>query len=160
MDSGRGAVLSVVGLVVVVTAATATPLWTVPAENDLPPLGDGTASVSVASTPDRATLDAGRQGGNVYYLEVPETEIQVSQLQGNPILTYSIDIDTLGYSRGSVTSLAEIGEGETRVSMARDAIDGESLDRDRYPGRLQLVLRGDGGEETLFTKNITVEVRR
>jgi hypothetical protein len=160
MDSGRAAVLTVVGLVVVVTAATATPLWTVPEENDLPPLGEGTASVSVVSTPDRATLDAGRQGGDVYYLDVTQTTVQVSQLQGNPILTYSIDIDRLGYSRSSVTSLAESGEGETRLSIARDAIDGANLDRDQYQGRLRLVLRGDGGEETLFTENITVEVRR
>jgi hypothetical protein len=161
MTSGRAVVLAAVGAIVLVTAASGTPLWTVPEKGaGQAPLGEGTASVSVVSAPEQATLEPGRQGGNVYYLRVPDTEVEVSQLRGNPLVSYSIDIDGLGYSRSSVTGLGTVGDGTARLSLSEDTLDGNRLEQTEYDGRLRLVLRGDGGEQVLYDEPITVEVQR
>jgi hypothetical protein len=116
--------------------------------------------VSVVSAPDRATLDPGRQGGDLYYLNVPDTEVEIAQLRGNPLLAYAIDIDKLGYSRSSVTGLATAGDGSASLSLSQDTLDGERLTQDQYDGTLRLVLRGDGEEQVLYDRDITVEVRQ
>jgi hypothetical protein len=159
MTPGRTVVLAAVSLILLVTAATGTPLWTVPEMGaNQAPLGQGTASVSVVSMPDTATLDPGRQGGDVYYLRVPDATVEISQLRGNPILTYSIDIDGLGYSTSSVNALATTGEGQASLSISDVALEGDRLTQDRYEGELRLVLRGDGDEQVVYSEPITVEV--
>jgi hypothetical protein len=161
MNPGRAVVFTAVGVIVLVTAASGTPLWSVPEKGaGQAPLGDGTASVSVVSTPEQATLEPGRQGGDVYYLRVPDTEIEVSQLRGNPLVSYSIDIDELGYSRSSVTSLGTVGEGGARLSLSEDALDGTRLERQEYEGQLRLVLRGNDEEQVLYDQPITIEVQQ
>lgn len=161
MTSGRTIVVGAVGIILLVTAASGTPLWTVPAQGSgQPPIGSGSASVSVVSAPDRATLDPGRQGGDLYYLNVPDTEVEIAQLRGNPLLAYAIDIDKLGYSRSSVTGLATAGDGSASLSLSQDTLDGERLTQDQYDGTLRLVLRGDGEERVLYDRDITVEVRQ
>jgi hypothetical protein len=161
MNPGRAVVLAAVGVIVLVTAASGTPLWSVPEQGaGQAPLGEGTASVSVVSAPEQVTLEPGRQGGDVYYLRVPDTEIEVSQLRGNPLVSYSIDIDGLGYSRSSVSALGTVGEGTARLSLSDDALDGNRLEQDEYDGRVRLVLRGNGEEQVLYDQPITIEVRR
>ncbi|WP_340100243.1 hypothetical protein [Salinibaculum salinum] len=159
MDRGALVVSIVTAIILLATAATGTPLWTVPeAGADQAPLGQGSASVSVVSMPDTATLDPGRQGGDVYYLRVPDATVDVSQLRGNPILTYSIDIDGLGYSTSSVNALANTGEGQTSLSISDVALEEDRLTQDRYEGELRLVLRGDGEETVVYSEPITIEV--
>lgn len=159
MTPGRAAVFGAVGLIVLATAATGTPLWTVPDRgSDQAQLGQGTADVSVQSVPDTATIDPGRQGGDVYYLRVPNARIAVSQLRGNPILTYSLRIDEIGYSTSSVNGLAGVGAGTAAVSIEQVPLDGTRLTQDRYDGELRLVLRGDDSEEVVYSGPIAVEV--
>ena len=161
MTSGRTVVVGAVGVILLVTAASGTPLWTVPAQGSgQAPLGSGSASVSLVSAPETATLDPGRQGGDLYYLNVPDATVEIAQLRGNPTLTYSLAIDRLGYSRSSVTGLATVGEGEASLSLAQDTLREGRLTRDQYEGRLRLVLRGDGGEQVLSNRTVTVEVER
>lgn len=161
MTPGRAVVFAAAGLILLTTIASGTPLWTVPEKGaGQAPLGQGTASVSVVSAPERATLEPGRQGGGVYYLRVPDTEVTVTQLRGNPILTYTIDVDQLGYSRSSVLGLAETGGGQVRLSLAQDAMDGDQLTRESYDGELRLVLRGNGEKTVVYEKGITIEVQQ
>lgn len=159
MPSGRTVLLAVAGLIVLVTAATATPLWTVPEKGaGQAPLGDGSATVEVLTAPETATLEPGRQGGGVYYLRVPDAKVEVTNLRGNPVLTYTIDIDELGYSRSSVTGLASVGEGTVSFTIQQDSMYGREFDKQRYEGELRLVLRGDGTEQVVYEKPIVVEV--
>ena len=161
MTSGRTVVVGAVGVILLVTAASGTPLWTVPAQGSgQSPLGSGSASVSLVSAPETATLDPGRQGGDLYYLNVPDATVEIAQLRGNPTLTYSLSIDGLGYSRSSVTGLATVGEGDASLSLAQDTLREGRLTQDQYEGRLRLVLRGDGGEQVLSNRTVTVEVER
>ena len=161
MSYGRATVLAAIGVILLVTAASGTPLWTVPAQGSgQAPLGSGSASVSVVSAPENATLDPGRQGGDVYYLNVPDSEVQISQLRGNPLLTYTIDIDGLGYSRSSVTGLAPVGEGAASLSLSQDTLNAGRLEQDQYDATLRIVLRGDGEEQVLYDQPVTVEVEQ
>lgn len=158
MQPGRTIVLSVAGLIFLVTAVTATPLWDVPDYNTgQAPLGQGTATVSVVSAPERATIEPGRQGGGVYYLRVPDAEVEVTQLRGNPLVTYSIKIDEMGKARSTAHALGSAGNGRTELSIEPMTVDADELDRQRYEGRLRLVVRGD--EETVvYSEPITIEV--
>ncbi|WP_302082448.1 hypothetical protein [Salinibaculum rarum] len=159
MTPGRVVVFAAVGLMVLATAATGTPLWTVPDRGgDQGPLGQGTAEVTVVSMPDTATLDPGRQGGNVYYLRVPSATVDISQLRGNPIVTYSISIEGLGYGTSAVNGLERMGEGQANFSIESAALEGERISNGSYEGELRLVLRGDNGETVLYSEPITVEV--
>jgi hypothetical protein len=161
MSYGRATVLAALGVTLLVTAASGTPLWTVPAQgSEQAPLGSGSASVSVVSAPGNATLDSGRQGGDVYYLNVPNSEVQISQLRGNPLLTYSIAIDELGYSRSSVTGLAPVDEGRASLSLSQDTLSAGRLEQDQYDATLRIVLRGDGEEQVLYDQPVTVEVEQ
>jgi hypothetical protein len=81
-------------------------------------------------------------------------------LRGNPLLTYTVDIDGLGYSRSSVTGLASLGTGTASLSLSADTLEGERLAEDRYDGQLRLVFRGDGEERVLYDRTVTVGVER
>lgn len=159
MQMTRAAVVTTAAVVVLVTAASGTPLLSVPAGGlgaDSP--GEGTATVTVVSAPDRVTIEPGRQGGGVYYLRIPDARIEVDNLQGNPLLSYSVDIPALGYKRSAVHLLGNAGEGQLAVSIADDTLEGEEVDRDTYRAEVELILRGDRGERTLYAGNATVEV--
>ena len=159
MDTTRTVVALTVGLIVLVTAASGTPLFSLPEGGfgaDSP--GQGTATVTVVSVPDRVTVEAGRQGGNVYYLRVPDAEVDVVDLRGNPILDYSVDIQALGFKRSSVHLLGSAGEGRLSVSLSETTLDPGQFEREAYDARIELVVRGSEGGRTIYAGNATVEV--
>lgn len=160
MEPVRGVPLAVVGLVVVVLAVTG-PLGPLPIpadySGDRAP-GTGNATVTVTDAPDRPRLVPGRQGQGVYYLRVPDVEVDVTDLRGNPTLVYSVGIEDLGYSRSSIHFLGSAGPGRHAISMERDTFDAGRLDRDRYDGTLELVLRTEGTARELYRAETTVVV--
>ena len=161
MDVTRATVAGTAAVILLVTVATATPFVSVPAGGfgaDSP--GEGTAMVTVVSAPDHVRLDPGRQGGGVYYLRVPDATIEVERLHGNPILSYSVSIDELGYKRSAVHLLGRAGEGRLSLSLADDTIDGDRLEHDTYEAQVELVVRGSEGERTVYAGNASVEVGR
>jgi hypothetical protein len=159
MKPARATVAAAIGIIVLVTAATATPLLTIP-EGGLgaSPPGTGNATVAVVSVPEDVTLDPGRQGGEVYYLRVPDATVEVTDLRGNPTLVYAVDIDALGYSRSSIHFLESAGEGRLGLALSETTLDPERLDRGAYDARIELVLRGEAGKRTIYRGNATVEV--
>lgn len=161
MDAARGAAFATVGAILVVTVATGpVGFFEVPERGfDGGPPGEGTASVTVVSPPDGPTLDAGRQGGDVYYLRVPDVEVDVSELRGNPTLTYSLDVDGLNYNRGSVHFLGSVGDGRAALSLSRDTLDGSRIDRESYRARVTLTLRTTDAERIVYNETTVVEVR-
>jgi len=122
-----------------------------------PAPGTGTATVSVVSVPDRATLEPGAYDTDVSYLEVPDAVVDVSGVTGKPVLTYSLSVPELR-SRSSVFFLEPGAEGRTELSMDRLSFDPGAVDRERYTGQLRLVMRGSGGERTLYEGPIVIEV--
>jgi len=160
MERSRAAVYAVVAVIVLVTVASG-PLVgavTVPEGGVSGPApGTGTATVSVVSVPDRATLEPGAYDTDVSYLEVPDAVVDVSGVTGKPVLTYSLSVPELR-SRSSVFFLEPGAEGRTELSMDRLSFDPGAVDRERYTGQLRLVMRGSGGERTLYEGPIVIEV--
>jgi hypothetical protein len=162
MERSRAAVYATVTLIVVVTVASG-PLVgavTVP-EGGVsgPDPGTGNATVSVVSVPDRVTLEPGAYDTDVYYLEVPDAVVDISAATGKPVLTYSLSVPELR-SRSSVFFLRAGERGQKKLTMDRLSFDPAAVDQERYTGELRLVLRGSGGEVTLYSEPVTVDVRR
>jgi hypothetical protein len=160
MERSRAAVYATAAVIVLVTVASG-PLVgavTVPEGGVSGPApGTGSATVSVVSMPDRATLEPGQYGTDVYYLEVPDAAVDVSAVTGQPVLTYSLSVPELK-SRSSVFFLRPGEQGRTELSMDRLSFDPGAVDRERYTGQLRLVLRGSGGETTLYREPVVIEV--
>mgnify|MGYP000376681232 FL=1 len=78
-------------------------------------------------------------------------------MTGRPVLTYSLSVPGLK-SRSSVFFLRPGEQGRTNLSMDRLSFDPGAVDRERYTGELRLVLRGSGGETTLYREPVVVEV--
>jgi len=161
MDATRGFVLAVAATVVAVPVVMG-PFGPV----DVPqqrfvggPPGEGSATVTLVSPPGQPTIAPGRQGGETYYLRIPDVAVRATDVQGNPILSYSLDIEALGYSRSSVHFLGSSGDGDRTISMARDTLPADRIDRDSYRGRFELVFRANGTERVIYAGNTTVEVR-
>jgi hypothetical protein len=160
MERSRAAVYATAAVILLVTVASG-PLVgavTVPKGGVSGPApGTGSATVSVVSMPDRATLEPGQYGTDVYYLKVPDAAVDVSAVTGRPVLTYSLSVPELK-SRSSVFFLRPGEQGRTELSMDRLSFDPGAVDRERYTGELRLVLRGSGGETTLYREPVVVEV--
>lgn len=160
MEPVRVVPLAVVGFVVLVVAVTGPfGFLTIPTAygGDQAP-GTGNATVTVTAGPDQPRFEPGRQGEGVYYLRVPDVEVDVRDLRGNPTLVYTVGIDALGYSRSSVHFLGSAGPGRHSISMSRDTFEDAQLDREIYPATLELVLRTEGTARTLYHTETVVVV--
>lgn len=158
MDQFR-VVGTAVAIVVLVTAATG-PLGplAIPEEQSTQSLGEGNATVVVQSVPDRIPLERGRYGNDEYHLRVPDAEVTVSNLTGNPILNYNLAISELGTSQSSLHFLGEAGEGQMRVGMRERTLAAPEIEQDSYEARLKLVLRANDTERVLYNETATIEV--
>jgi|GEM_PF-2513551 len=161
MRHDRVAVWGTTAVIVALTLATAPSVGvlSVPAGGvgSGPALGSGSADVVVHSTPDRATLRAGDYG-DVYYLSAPPATVTPSNVTGAPILTASIDVDGLGYSRSSVFVLDATRGDRQRVQIERAPLNSTQIDRSTYDGRYRLVLHDDAGRTVIVDEPIVVEV--
>jgi hypothetical protein len=159
MDIERGVVAATAIVIVAVAVATG-PLGLVGlSTEELTTPETGNATISVGTISDTATLTAGQQGTDFFVFHTPDATIEVSDLRGNPILEYSLDIEVLGYKRTSVYFLDSHGEGQLTLSFNRDTLDSARIDRDSYDATLAVTLRGET-ERTVFERPVTVEVQR
>ncbi len=160
MERSRAAVYATVAVIVLVTVASGPLIGavTVPEGGVSGPApGTGNATVSVVSMPDQVTLEPGAYDTDVYYLEVPDAVLDVSAVTGKPVLTYSLSVPGLK-SRSSVFFLQSGEQGRKELSMARLSFDPAEVGKEQYTGELRLVLRGSGGELTLYREPVVVEV--
>lgn len=163
MDSSVTLSRGVVALVVVVTLVTGpvvgiTPSWFHEEETDVRP-GQGTATVEVVDVPDRVVLDRSEFGAGWYRLEVPAAIAHVSDVEGQPMLSYQVRIEALGTDQGSTTFLSPATEGAVALEMSQWRYEPSEVTEDAYAGELTVTYRGSDGTRTLVQKDVTVEVR-
>jgi hypothetical protein len=161
MSSGRVAVYGTATLIVLLSLASGPYIGLLTIPQDEPgggSLGTGTADVAAVAVPDRAALTAG-QYGNVHYLTVPAATVNVSNASGSPLLTLSIDIDDLGYSRSTVYVLGTSGDGPRSVSIERSSLNSTDITGNSYEGQYRMVLRDDRGTTVVANETVSVEVR-
>ncbi|WP_254274019.1 hypothetical protein [Haloarcula marina] len=159
MDYSRAAVLGV-AIVVLVTAAVSGPLVpgvTLTTERSVA-YGEGTANVSSATLPDRATLERGSFGQRGYYLTVPPGTVQFDALTGTPMLVYRLNIDDIGYTRSTVHFLDASVAERYEVTMDADNFAPERIDRQTYRGTIGVVVEDSRSRRLVAERNLTVEV--
>jgi hypothetical protein len=117
--------------------------------------GSGTATIEVLSEPDGVTLEPSDDGQNLLHLSVPATLVDVSNVTGNPILSYQVRLNGAGLSTDTIAFLGDQGPGELEMSFDR---------RTYQPYEVQnvtdadLTLRIRSAEtETIFEKTVPVE---
>jgi hypothetical protein len=126
--------------------------------------GDGNATVTPVSVPDRATITKSSFGAAVWRLDLPPATVNVSDVSGRPTVSYRISVPELGRTVGTTAVLSRCTTGERRLALDRSTFEPERIDADRYDATLYVVYRGTANgtdvEETLVARNVTVEVVR
>ncbi len=163
MDVGRVSVIAVAVIIGLVTVATGPIVGAIqvpePGLEGYSQIGGGSANVTVVDAPSQARLAEGGYS-DLRYLTVPDTELEISNVTGSPLLVYSLDIDDLGYSRSSTHVITSRTEGPYSLSLERDALDRSELDRQQYEGTLQIRLQASGPSRTIYEQPITVVVEQ
>lgn len=160
MPSTRGLVLGVVGVIVVTTVVSG-PLvpgisLTEPAEATA--YGEGNATISDVTFPERATFERASFGAQNYHLTVPPTTLQFSSLSGSPILSYRLEIESLNYTRTTTHFLGPSTGDAYRLTMQSDTFAVDRITASSYEGRLSVVKRDSSGDAVVAEGTVTVEV--
>lgn len=121
--------------------------------------GEGSVDVAVESLPETARLDRGEYGAAAYTLRVPDAHVRLSNVTGQPLVVYKIQLSALGYTAGTVHFVTAEHAGPFRLQLESDTVPPDGIDRDRYEGRLTVLVRGDG-ERIVERRSITVRVGR
>jgi len=159
MDSDRSVVALAAAVILALTLASSPVFGIVTIPDDSPQrLGSGSATITIQSTPEEVTLEGGHYT-DVHYLRVPEMSATVEDVSGSPVLTLSLAIRDIGYSRSSVYVLSEEMDGTHGFAIQEDSIDSAKLRNDSYRGRLQVVLRDESGRTELVNEPVAVEVK-
>ncbi|PSP93204.1 hypothetical protein BRC91_10520 [Halobacteriales archaeon QS_4_62_28] len=159
MERERATVWGVVGLVVMTTLVSgplvgAVDLTTEPEMS----FGDGSVAVEDVALPDRATLSAGRFGAGEYTLRVPDASVEISAVQGRPLLVYRLSIQERGYTRSTVHFVSQKNAGTYSLSLSDDSFDRAAVANDSYQGRLEVIARTNERSRVITARQITVEV--
>lgn len=160
MDAERATIWGVVGLVVVTTLVSGPLVGAVDltTEPDRPALGSGSVTVASASLPERATLTAGRFGADEYTLAVPDATVEITAVDGRPILVYRLSIRERGYTRSTTHFLSDRNTGPYALSLADDSFPPSTVQNDSYAGHLQVIVRANGTSRVVAEQAIPVEV--
>jgi hypothetical protein len=152
-------VAGTVAAILLLTVATGPlGLYDVPETQATDSLGEGNASITVVSVPERIPLEQGRYGNDEYHLRVPSAVVDVDNLTGNPILNYNLDIPAMGKSKSSVHFLGEAGEGRYHASFADSQMAAGEVTQKSYEARVELVIRTNGTSRVIHTQPATIEV--
>lgn len=163
MAETRSVVYGVVGVILLVTLVSGPLVGAVDLTHKQrcrAPVGSGSASVTVDSLPDRATISQGKFGSKAYYLQVPDGAVTLSNVTGQPLISYDISIPAMGLTTGPTMFLCAGQSRRQTLSIQQRTIDRDELTADSYNATLTVTLRADGEETVVREKPIVVEVER
>lgn len=118
--------------------------------------GTGTATVEVVSEPGAVTLEPSDDGQDVLHLSVPTMGVTAVNVTGNPILSYMISLEEIGYATDSVSFVGQGEEGERELSIDRRTFRSDEVEN-VTEAEISLTLRG---EETVTIFEDVVPVNR
>lgn len=122
--------------------------------------GDGSVDVAVLSVPDEGRLEPKRYLTGGHVVSLPPATVEVSNLSGNPMLVYKLQIPEMWYV--AVTTYVLDGESTGRRTLTLDEpiLNRTSLPRDSYQGELRVIRRIDERDTVLYRGNVTLWVER
>lgn len=156
-------------LFIVTTAVLAGPVLGIPGEStesacstDVFP-GYGNASVSVTQFPETAAIEQSRFGAAVWRLNVPDAQVNATDVEGRPTVAYKIILHDLRQTTGSSVTLSHC-RTTADLSITDSTFAPDEITKESYNATLKIIYRGtENGEKVetdLATKNITVEVKK
>ncbi|MEF8776736.1 MAG: hypothetical protein V5A43_09585 [Haloarculaceae archaeon] len=164
MDVGRALVLATGAIVVVCTLLTGPHVGIIGVQADGGLGGDdlatGNATLTEVDFPENPTISAAQYDAGQFILRTGDVGIRVSNVTGRPLLVYKLDIRGLDYTRSSLTVLDPGRAGRRSIQLTRVTLSADAVEGDSYPGELRLILRGDGPDREIATRNVTVTVQR
>jgi len=148
-----GVVVCIVGL----TLATGPlgPLDVGTDSDELEAPGTGAATVEVVSEPGQVELEPSNDGQNLRHLSVPDTTVRVSNVTGNPILSYRVSLDGTGLSAQVLRFLGDSDGGELELDIDRRTYQPRKVENLTGAG-LEVRLRGEN-VTTVFEQAVPVE---
>lgn len=167
MNAGRFAATLTVA-VVLLTALLSGPLVGAvdltkepPVDTDFNP-GQGSANVTVLSVPETGTLKQFEFGAGAYYLRMDAMEVNVTAVEGQPLLVYKLRSSDLTFVSSTNTFLNESSTGPMTVPFREDTIQRERVNasRDSYTMELVVGVLANDTERVIQRSNVTVEVER
>jgi hypothetical protein len=117
--------------------------------------GSGTATVEIVSEPGTVAFERSASGQDTLHLSVPTTSVAVSNITGNPLLSYQVALDEIGFATDKITSLGRSGKGEFELEIDRRTFRSQEI-VNVTEAALTLTLRGDK-QVTLFERVVPVE---
>ena len=122
---------------------------------DLDAPGTGSATVEVVSAPGAVELVPSNDGQDLRHLSVPDTTVRVSNVTGNPVLSYRVSLDGTGLSTQVLRFLGGTDDGELELDIDRRTYQPHKLENLTGAG-LEVRLRGEN-VTTVFEQAVPVE---
>lgn len=155
--SERAVLVIGVGLVLALTLATGpVGLIEITDREGAQNLGSGTVSATVLDEPDRITLEPTDDGQRLYTVSVPEIRVELSEVSGNPLLSYALSLDEIGFGTESVQLLEGASHQTVTMELSTDPLQQHEVEQLTEAG-LTLRVRADS-DRVLFEKTVPVEV--
>ena len=121
-------------------------------------LGEGRATVTDVTFPDRVVIEKGDYGSGSYYLRVGTASATVRDVVGRPILSYELSIPALGNTKSTIQVLSSSDDGEIELGFDEKPFGKDEITADSYAGTLSVAIRYGGEERTVARENVTIEV--
>jgi len=164
MDKGIGSLgptelaqLLLIAVVVVVLVFSSSFVGLSLTQSESTSLGDGNATVTAVSVDVTAVqITPGRFGTDVSYLRIPDAQIDIDDLEGQPRLVYRVEVPALDLDLAA-TKLIQ-NPGPTTVRLSDAALAADQLDADSYEGRVTVRVQSLSSDYTVFNESATIEV--
>ena len=123
-------------------------------------VGEGAVTATVTSMPDSATLGRGSFGAAAFALSAPPATIDVESVNGQPLLSYRLEVHELGVTHSTTYFLSSTDTGTLTLEMAPYSLSPDRITAEGYTGTLTVGIRVGGDLRRLDRHNVTVEVVR
>lgn len=122
-----------------------------PGRTGTPPPGTGSADVRVVSVPtDRFAFVRERFGAGKYRLDAPPAVVAVEAVEGNPTVTYAVDVPALSWTATGRYDLAGAEGNRLRLRPAPRTVAPDRLERDRYAATVAVWVRTGDAYTAVF----------
>lgn len=120
----------------------------------------GSFDATVIETHDTVIVKQARYGANVSHIHASPVKIHISNITGQPSVTYKLLFNDIGYSTSTVWFLDQSMEGRYNLEFAQKTVTPDRFDKNIHHGKLEIVVRDGTGEWILAETDITLKVQR
>jgi hypothetical protein len=118
----------------------------------------GNVDVSVVDLPDMLTLERTTFGASTFVLESNMASVNVSNVEGNPLVVYDLFVPELEYNRQAYRILSPDVDGVLTLTQDSASIQPYRVNDTTYNATITILVRSDVGKRVLTEKNVTIRV--